>query len=246
MRPGHPSAWTTASRPRVWAGVKRRGVRELDRRERPAEPLSVTGPRERGTIPSTAPASTRCTRSSTSSRARKYIKNYGMSIVRRAVPPNVTGPDKVRGLDGPRADHDGRPPAASRCTCRRKGLMAPADPTSRDMAEVFGARVCWPRRPRPLALQLGRDPGEPWRAGPTSLRGFLPDAQITFRRGGRPRKSPAITSWTTRPAGQGNSDRVYPGLGTRWGAPRLSNEVRRHEGLPLVTRSITKGGPVMR
>jgi nucleoside-diphosphate-sugar epimerase len=68
--------------------------------------------------------------------ARKYIKNYGMSIT-GVRPANVTGPDKVRGstdhvqlmVDAARGKPVHLPRAAGRC-------------------------------PPPRSLQLGRDPGE--------------------------------------------------------------------------------------
>src|SRR5437879_7960398 len=124
--------------------------------------------------------------------AKKYIKNYGMSIT-GVRPANVTGPDKVRGS----VDHvqimvdaaRGRPvhlPA--------KGLMRLMIHVE-DMAEVF-TRILLADAPRHPLYNSG---GIPVSLGELAdiVRGFLPDAQITFaQEGGRGESVNFLVVWS--------------------------------------------------
>ena len=214
------------------AGVKRRGLRELDRGERPAEPLRRPAWRPR-TTRRTAPASTRCTRSSTSSRPRSTSRTTACrsSGVR---PANVTGPDKVRGS----VDHvqimvdaaRGRP-----VHLPNKGLMRHLDPRGghrrglRPRAAGRGAP--------PFALQLGRDPGRASASWRTSCAGSCPDAQITFaNEGGREESGNYLVDWSRLAKEFGIE---YPGLHTR--VLEIINEVRRTGRAPAGRRADERG-----
>jgi len=157
--------------------------------------------------------------------ARKYIKNYGMSIV-GVRPANVTGPDKVRGS----TDHvqimvdaaRGRP-----VHLPQKGLMRTLIHVE-DIAEVF-ARVLLAEAPRYSLYNSG---GIPISLGDLAdmVRGFLPDAKITFaQEGGREDSGNYLVDWS-RVAKEFGIE--YPGLHTR--VLEVLNDVRRQEGLPLV------------
>ncbi len=159
--------------------------------------------------------------------AKKYIKNYGMSIT-GVRPANVTGPDKVRGS----VDHvqimvdaaRGRPvhlPA--------KGLMRLLIHVE-DMAEVF-TRILLADAPRHSLYNSG---GIPVSLGELAniVRGFLPDAQITFaKEGGREESGNYLVDWSRLAKEFGIE---YPGLHTR--VLEVINEVRQQEGLPPVGR----------
>ena len=157
--------------------------------------------------------------------ARKYIKNYGMSIV-GVRPANVTGPDKVRGS----TDHvqimvdaaRGRP-----VHLPQKGLMRTLIHVE-DIAEIF-VRVLMAEAPRHHLYNSG---GIPVSLGELAdiVRGFLPDAKITFdEEGGREDSGNYLVdnSRLTKEFGI-----EFPGLHTR--VLEVINDVRRHEGLPLV------------
>jgi nucleoside-diphosphate-sugar epimerase len=157
--------------------------------------------------------------------ARKYIKNYGMSIV-GVRPANVTGPDKVRGS----TDHVQIMTEAA----RGRPVHLPHRGTMRllvhveDMAEVF-ARVLLAEAPRHHLYNSG---GIPVSLGELAeiVRGFLPDAQITFGdEGGREESGNYLVDWSRLAKEFGIE---YPGLHTRVLA--VINDVRRVEGLPLV------------
>src|SRR2546427_12064746 len=113
--------------------------------------------------------------------ARKYIKNYGMSIT-GVRPANVTGPDKVPGS----VDHGQMMVDAARgrpVHLPSKGLMRLMIHVE-DIAEVF-TRVLLADAPRHPLYNSG---GIPVSLGELAdiVRGFLPDAQITFaEEGGR-------------------------------------------------------------
>ena len=158
--------------------------------------------------------------------AHKYIKNYGMSIV-GVRPANVTGPDKVRGS----TDHvqimveaaRGRP-----VHLPQKGLMRLLIHVE-DMAEVF-VRVLLAEAPR---YHLYNSGGAPVSLGELAdiVRGFLPDAQITFaQEGGREDSGNYLVDWSRLGTEFGIE---YPGLHTR--VLEVINDIRRQEGLPLVT-----------
>jgi nucleoside-diphosphate-sugar epimerase len=158
--------------------------------------------------------------------ARKYIKNYGMSIV-GVRPANVTGPDKVRGS----VDHVQIMTEAARgkpVHLPQKGLMRLLVHVE-DMAEIF-TRVLLAEAPRHSLYNSG---GIPVSLGELAdiVRGFLPDAQITFaQEGGREDSGNYLVDWSRLAKEFGIE---YPGLHTR--VLEVINDVRRHEGLPLVT-----------
>jgi nucleoside-diphosphate-sugar epimerase len=154
--------------------------------------------------------------------ARKYIKNYGMSIV-GVRPANVTGPDKVRGS----VDHvqimvdaaRGRP-----VHLPSKGMMRLLIHVE-DIAEVF-TRVLLAEAPRHSIYNSG---GIPASLGELAdiVRGFIPDAQITFaNEGGREESGNYLVDWSRLAKEFGIE---YPGLHTR--VLEILNEVRQQEGL---------------
>jgi nucleoside-diphosphate-sugar epimerase len=157
--------------------------------------------------------------------ARKYIKNYGMSIT-GVRPANVTGPDKVRGS----TDHVQLMTEAARgkpVHLPRRGLMRLLIHVE-DIAEVF-ARVLLADAPRHELYNSG---GTPVSLGELAdvVRGFLPDAQITFaEEGGREESGNYLVDWSRLAKEFGIE---YPGLHTR--VLEVINDVRRQEGLPLV------------
>jgi nucleoside-diphosphate-sugar epimerase len=157
--------------------------------------------------------------------AKKYIKNYGMSIV-GVRPANVTGPDKVRGS----VDHvqimvdaaRGRP-----VHLPNKGMMRLLIHVE-DIAEVF-VRVLLAEAPRHSLYNSG---GIPASLGELAdiVRGFIPDAKITFtNEGGREESGNYLVDWSRLAKEFGIE---YPGLHTR--VLEVLNEVRQQEGLPLV------------
>ena len=157
--------------------------------------------------------------------ARKYIKNYGMSIT-GVRPANVTGPDKVRGS----TDHVQLMTEAARgkpVHLPKKGFMRLLIHVE-DIAEVF-ARVLLAEAPRHAIYNSG---GVPVSLGELAdiVRGFLPDAQITFAQEGGREDSGNYLVDNTRLATEFGIE--YPGLHTR--VLEVINDVRRQEGLPLV------------
>lgn len=157
--------------------------------------------------------------------ARKYIRTYGMSIT-GVRPANVTGPDKVRGS----VDHvqimvdaaRGRP-----VHLPKKGLMRLMIHVE-DIAEVF-TRVLLTDAPRHALYNSG---GIPVSLGELAdiVRGFLPDAQITFDdEGGREDSGNYLVDWSRLAKEFGIE---YPGLHTR--VLEVLNDVRRQEGLPAL------------
>ncbi len=157
--------------------------------------------------------------------ARKYIKNYGMSIT-GVRPANVTGPDKVRGS----TDHVQLMTEAARgkpVHLPKKGLMRLLIHVD-DIAEVF-TRVLLADAPRHDLYNSG---GVPVSLGELAdiVRQFLPDAQITFaEEGGREESGNYLVDWSRLGEEFGIE---YPGLHTR--VLEIINDVRRQEGLPLV------------
>jgi nucleoside-diphosphate-sugar epimerase len=157
--------------------------------------------------------------------ARKYVKNYGMSIT-GVRPANVTGPDKVRGS----TDHVQLMVDAARgkpVHLPRPGLMRLLIHVE-DIAEVF-TRVLLADAPRHDLYNSG---GIPASLGELAdiVRGFLPDAQITFaQEGGREESGNYLVDWS-RLADEFGIE--YPGLHTR--VLEVINDVRRQEGLPPV------------
>jgi nucleoside-diphosphate-sugar epimerase len=157
--------------------------------------------------------------------ARKYIKNYGMSIV-GVRPANVTGPDKVRGS----VDHVqimGDAARGKAVHLPQKGLMRLLVHVE-DMAEIF-MRVLLAEAPRHSIYNSG---GIPVSLGELAdmVKGFLPDAKITFdKEGGREDSGNYLVDWSRLAKEFGIE---YPGLHTR--VLEVINDVRRVEGLPLV------------
>jgi nucleoside-diphosphate-sugar epimerase len=157
--------------------------------------------------------------------AKKYIKNYGMSIT-GVRPANVSGPDKVRGS----TDHVQLMVDAARGApvhLPSKGLMRLLIHVD-DMAEVF-ARVLLADAPRHALYNSG---GIPVSLGELAdiVRQFLPDAQITFaQEGGREESGNYLVDWSRLAQEFGVE---YPGLHTR--VLDIINDVRGQEGLPPV------------
>ena len=201
-----------------------RRVRELDRGERPAEPLRRPA-RQPRTIRPTASGQYATHKIFNEFQAKKYVKNYGMSIT-GVRPANVTGPDKVRGS----TDHVQIMIDAARgkpVHLPKKGLMRLLVHVE-DMAEVF-ARVLLADAPRHALYNSG---GIPVSLGELAdiVRDFLPDAQITFAQEGGREDSGNYLVDCSRLAQEFGIE--YPGLHTR--VLEVINDVRRQEGLPLV------------
>jgi nucleoside-diphosphate-sugar epimerase len=158
--------------------------------------------------------------------AQKYVKNYGISIV-GVRPANVTGPDKVRGS----VDHVQIMTDAARgkpVQLPKKGLMRLLVHVE-DMAEIF-TRILLAEAPRHHLYNSG---GIPVSLGELAdvVRTFLPDAQITFaEEGGREESGNYLVDWSRLAKEFGIE---YPGLHTR--GLEVINDVRRREGLPLVS-----------
>ena len=154
--------------------------------------------------------------------AKKYVKNYGMSIT-GVRPANVTGPDKVRGS----TDHVLIMTEAA----RGKPVHLPAKGLMRllihveDMAEVF-ARILLADAPRHHLYNSG---GIPISLGELAdvVRGFLPDAQITFAKDGGREESGNYLVDNSRLTKEFGIE--YPGLHSR--VLEVINDVRRQEGL---------------
>jgi nucleoside-diphosphate-sugar epimerase len=154
--------------------------------------------------------------------AKKYIKNYGMSIT-GVRPANVTGPDKVRGS----TDHVLIMTEAA----RGKPVHLPAKGLMRllihveDMAEVF-TRILLADAPRHPLYNSG---GIPISLGELAdvVRGFLPDAQITFAKDGGREESGNYLVDNSRLTKEFGIE--YAGLHTR--VLEVINDVRRQEGL---------------
>ncbi len=157
--------------------------------------------------------------------ARKYIKNYGMSIT-GVRPANVTGPDKVRGS----TDHVQLITGAARggvVHLPKKGLMRLLIHVE-DIAEVF-ARVLLADAPQHEIYNSG---GAPISLGELAdlVRELLPDAKIAFAHEGGREESGNYLVDNSRLRKEFGIE--YPPLRTRVG--EIINDVRRQEGLPLV------------
>jgi len=156
--------------------------------------------------------------------ARKYIKNYGMSIT-GVRPANVTGPDKVRGS----TDHVQLITGAARGApvhLPKKGYMRLLIHVE-DIAEVF-ARVLLADAPQHPIYNSG---GIPISLGELAdlVREFLPDAKITFAQEGGREESGNYLVDNSRLRKEFGIE--YPPLHTR--VREIINDVRRQEGLPL-------------
>jgi nucleoside-diphosphate-sugar epimerase len=158
--------------------------------------------------------------------ARKYIRNYGMSIV-GVRPANVTGPDKVRGS----TDHVRLITGAARGEAvdfPKKGYMRLLIHVE-DIAEVF-ARIVLADAPQHSIYNSG---GIPISLGELAdlVREFLPDAKITFAADGGREESGNYLVDNSRLVKEFGIE--YPPLRTR--VLEIINDVRRQEGLTLVT-----------
>ena len=157
--------------------------------------------------------------------ARKFIKNYGMSIT-GVRPANVTGPDKVRGS----TDHVQLMTDAARgkpVHLPKPGLMRLLIHVE-DIAEIF-ARVLLADAPQHDLYNSG---GLPVSLGELAdiVREFVPDAQITFgEEGGREESGNYLVDWSRLGKEFGIE---YPPLRTR--VLEVINDVRREEARPLV------------
>src|SRR3989449_3633771 len=159
--------------------------------------------------------------------AKKYIKNYGMSIT-GVRPANVTGPDKVRGS----VDHVQLMVDAARgkpVSLPKKGFMRLLIHVE-DTAEVF-ARVLMADAPQHDVYNTG---GVSVSLGELAdiVRGFLPDAKITFEKEGGREESGNYLVDNSRLCKEFGIE--YPPLPTR--VLEILNDVRRVEGLPLIRR----------
>jgi nucleoside-diphosphate-sugar epimerase len=157
--------------------------------------------------------------------ARKYIKNYTMSIT-GVRPANVTGPDKVRGS----TDHVQLMTEAARgkpVHLPRKGLMRLLIHVE-DIAEVF-ARVLLADAPRHALYNSG---GSPVSLGELAdiVREFLPDAKITFEKDDGREESGNYLVDNRRLCEEFGIK--YPPLAAR--VLEVLNDVRREEALPLI------------
>jgi nucleoside-diphosphate-sugar epimerase len=157
--------------------------------------------------------------------ARKYIRNYGMSIV-GVRPANVTGPDKVRGS----TDHVKLITGAARgeaVDLPKKGYMRLLIHVE-DIAEVF-ARIVLADAPQHSIYNSG---GIPISLGELAdlVREFLPDAKITFAADGGREESGNYLVDNSRLVKEFGIE--YPPLRTR--ILEIINDVRRQEGLALV------------
>src|SRR5262249_42140268 len=158
--------------------------------------------------------------------ARKYTKNYGMSIT-GVRPANVTGPDKVRGS----TDHVQIMVDAARekpVNLPKKGLMRLLVHVE-DMAEIF-ARVLLADAPRYDHYNSG---GIPVSLGELAgiVQSFLPKGQITFAEEGGREDSGNYLVDNSRLTTEFGIE--FPGLHTR--VLEVINDVRRHAGLALVS-----------
>ena len=156
--------------------------------------------------------------------ARKYVKNYGMSII-GVRPANVTGPDKMRGS----TDHVQLITGAARGEAvhlPKKGQMRLLIHVD-DIAEVF-ARVLLADAPRHDIYNSG---GVAVSLGELAdlVREFLPDAKITFEQEGGREESGNYLVDNSRLRKEFGIE--YPPLRAR--VREIINDVRRQEGLPL-------------
>ena len=158
--------------------------------------------------------------------ASQFIHNYGMSIT-GIRPANVTGPDKVRGS----TDHVQcvtLPAAGEPVTFPKKGYMR-LPVHVEDVAEAFVRVTLADTSHHPIyntggvAISLG-DLAD-------MVRGFLPDARISFDSDGGREDSGNYLVDNSRLLGEFELE--YPPLRTR--VLEIINDVRRDNGLTLVT-----------
>ena len=158
--------------------------------------------------------------------AAQYEKNYGMSII-GIRPANVTGPDKVRGS----TDHVQciTLPAAGQPVNfpKRDYMRLPVH--VEDVSEAF-VRVTLADTVHHSLYNTG---GTPISLGDLAdlVRGFLPDAQISFDSDGGREDSSNYLVDNSRLLGEFELE--YPPFPTR--VLEIINDVRREAGLPLVS-----------
>jgi nucleoside-diphosphate-sugar epimerase len=158
--------------------------------------------------------------------ARKYIKNYGMSII-GVRPANVTGPDKVRGS----VDHVNiitEPARGNAITFPFKDAMRCPIHVD-DIVEVF-ARVLLSEKPTHRIYNSG---GVAISLGEIAdiVRTYLPDAKIKFEKdsGGREASGNHMIDNTRLVSEFGVQYRPY-----RDRVLQIINDIRRDKGLPPV------------
>ena len=157
--------------------------------------------------------------------ADQYNSVYGMSIT-GIRPANVTGPDKVRGS----TDHVRcivLPSMGQPVSFPKKDIMRLPVHVD-DVAEAFVRVTLADSSHHPL-YNTG---GEPISLGDLAdiVRGYLPDAQITFESDGGREDSGNFLVDNSRLLGEFELE--YPPFTTR--VLQIINEVRESEGLPLV------------
>src|SRR5262249_49604924 len=142
-------------------------------------------------------------------------------------PANVTGPDKTRGS----TDHVQIMVDAARekpVHLPKKGLMRLLVHVE-DMAEIF-ARVLLTDKPRHDLYHSGGAPGSRGVLAEI-VKSFLPKGQITFTEDGGREDSGNYLVDNSRLTSEFGVE--FPGLHTR--VLEVINDVRRQEGLPLVS-----------
>ena len=158
--------------------------------------------------------------------AAQFEHTYGMSII-GIRPANVTGPDKVRGS----TDHVQcitLPAAGEPVNFPKKGYMR-LPVHVEDVAEAF-VRVTLADTVHHSLYNTG---GSPINLGDLAdlVRGFLPDAQISFDADGGREDSSNYLVDNSRLLGEFELE--YPPFPTR--VLEIINDVRREAGLPLVS-----------
>ncbi len=157
--------------------------------------------------------------------AQQFIDNYGMSIT-GIRPGNVTGPDKVRGstdhVDCVTLPARGRPVSLSHKSRMRLPIHV------ENTAEAF-VRVSLANSTKYPIYNTG---GTPISLGDLAdmVRGYLPDAQITFENEGGLGDSQNYLVDNSRLLSEFELE--YPPFETR--VLEIINDVRRQEGMPLV------------
>lgn len=158
--------------------------------------------------------------------AAQFIDNYGMSIT-GIRPANVTGPDKVRGS----TDHVRcitLPAAGQPVNFPKRDIMRLPVHVD-DVAEAF-VRVTLSDSSHYPLYNTG---GTPISLGDLAamVRGYLPDADISFESDGGREDSGNFLVDNSRLLGEFELE--YPPLAAR--VLQIVNDVRRDQGLPVVT-----------
>ncbi len=201
-----------------------RGVRQLDRGERPAEPLRRPAGHRGRSAPRHEPVrDAQDLQRVPGAEVHQELRH----VDRRRAPGQRHRARQGARLGRSRADHERRRARQARAPAP-EGADAPADARGGHGGDLR-ARAAG-RGAAPSALQLGRHPGQPRRAG-----GHRARASCRTRRSRSPRRAAArtpATTWWTGAAWPRSSGSSIPGLHTR--VLEVINDVRRAEGLPLV------------